>query len=170
MSGLAWRLRLRRVARTIGVLATLGSVAILLGCGGGGGENNPIPTGTCGLPEGTTTPAICGTVVDANSGGLIEGATVTLENASGGPVAGVSPATTDALGFFVFANVPASMAGVAVEDSTGYVPHYVRYKDEVWDVSKGPITVAMPAAPTEITDKFGLYSTNSPPPPPATRP
>jgi len=110
----------------------MGSVTILLGCGGSGGSSI-IGGGTqiCGSAVNSNRTVVCGTVMLDGTTNPVPGATVSLKNASGATLKQVTTRAGD--GFFaVEVPVGATLIQIDPPNTVDYLPNFLRYDGVIY--------------------------------------
>ncbi len=151
-------------------------LALMLGCGGGGGVNGGGggggggTLGPCGSPEGSTTPVICGRVMQDGSTNPVAGVTVILRNDSG---AELRRTTTDASGEFKFQNAAGGTQLETVPPDASYYPNTARYQGYIYDFEQpnkaGTGNCYIATGVTSGDRSVGIvfvFPNSTPPPPP----
>ena len=159
--------------------ASMGAVAALIGCGGGGsGGGNPIGgPGSCGSVAGSGITVVCGFVISNGSTSGVNGVNIVLRTAGGtaiGSATTVHDASSSRDGFYKI-NVPANAATFGVDFSgvTGYFTSYLRFGGATYDQSRqatvgGPCIPALTAIAGQdnVQGDVSIYSDSSAPPAP----
>lgn len=162
----------------LGMRALLSAAAVAMafglpGCGGGGGGNGGGGggvKGVCGSPAGSTTPVLCGRVMNDMTTSPAAGVEVVLRSSTGSEL---RRTTTTADGSFKFSPATGGAQLEVIPSAASYAAGMARFQSKVYDfdlpnkagTGKCYIGATVIAGDTSVGIVY-VFPNSSPPPPP----